>query len=101
MGNSNSNNIKYDLKVIFYGNTPRSIIRDIEQNNEYSLVQNDYYFLQKYKWYMYLKLNNRPILSIDNIEHIIGNNVPGTSNVPFKKNVGLSFKSIIDTILSK
>ena len=34
MGNSNSTNIKYDLKVIFYGNTPRSIIRDIEQNNK-------------------------------------------------------------------
>ena len=98
MGNSNSNNIKYDLKVIFYGNTPRSIIRDIEQNNEYLLVKNEYYFLQKYKWYMYLKLNNQPISSIDNIEHIIGNKVPGTSNVPFKKNVVLSFKSIIESM---
>ena len=98
MGNSNSTNIKYDLKVIFYGNTPRSIIRDIEQNNEYLLVKNEYYFLQKYKWYMYLKLNNQPISSIDNIEHIIGNKVPGPSNVPFKKNVVLSFKSIIESM---
>ena len=98
MGNSNSTNIKYDLKVIFYGNTPRNIITDIEQNNEYSLEQNEYYFLQKYKWYIYLKLDNHPISTIDNIENIIRNKAPSTQYKTFKKNVVLSFKSNIESM---
>ena len=98
MGNSNSTNIKYDLKVIFYGNTPRSIIRDIEQNDEYTLVQNEYYFLNKYKWYMYLKLNNQPISSIDNIDFIIKNKVPSNPPITFKKNVVLSFVSTTESM---
>ena len=98
MGNSNSTNIKYDLKVIFYGNTPRNIITDIEQNNEYSLEQNEYYFLQKYKWYIYLKLDNHPISTIDNIENIIRDKAPSTQYKTFKKNVVLCFKSNIESM---
>ena len=98
MGNSNQASIKYDLKVIFYGNTPRSIVTDIEQNNEYLFVQNEYYFLKKYKWYMYLKLNNHPISTTDNIEDIIRNKDPSTSNAIFRKNVVLSFKSTIESM---
>ena len=98
MGSLNPSNIKYDLKVIFYGNTPRNIIRDITQNNEYSLDPNGYYFLQKYKWYLYLNLNNQPISTTDNIEYIIRNKAPNSTNKPFKKNVVLSFKSTIESM---
>ena len=98
MGNSNSTHIKYDLKVIFYGNTPRSIIRDIEQNDEYTLVQDEYYILNKYKWYMYLKLNNQPISSTDNIDFIIKNKVPSNPPITFKKNVVLSFVSTTESM---
>ena len=98
MGNSNSTNIKYDLKVIFYGNAPRNILTDIEQNNEYSLEQNEYYFLKKYKWYMYLQLDNHPISTIDNIENIIRKKAPSISQKTFKKNVVLSFKSTSESM---
>lgn len=41
MGNTNSTCIKYDLRVIFYGNIPQRIITNIEQNREISRIDND------------------------------------------------------------
>ena len=48
------------------------------------------------------KFDNHPISTIiDNIEDIIRNKEPGTSNITFKKNGVLSFKSFKSTIESK
>ena len=47
------------------------------------------------------KFDNHPISTINNIEDIIRNKEPSTSNVTFKKNGVLSFKSFKSTIESK
>ena len=93
---SNKINIKYDLKVIFYGNIPQRIMRDIEHNTEIFLINNEYFFLRKYKWYMYLRLNNQRINTIDNINYIINNKPPSEINPPivFQKNVLLCYTNI-------
>ena len=73
MGNTQSRNIKYDLKVIFFGNVPQRIITNIEQNNAQieEHIENGYFLLKKYKWYMYLRLNNQRITTINNIQYIL------------------------------
>ena len=95
MGNTNSTFIKYDQRVIFYGNIPQRIITNIEQNREISRIDNDYFFLKKYKWHMYLGLNNQRIRTVNNIEYIINKKPPSTINPPivYKKNVLLCFVS--------
>ena len=87
MGNKTFGNIKYDLKVIFFGNIPRMVKRNIENNTEITLLNNDYYFFRKYKWYMYLRLNNHEITNLNDIKYIIENKPPSTANPPiiFKK----------------
>ena len=89
----NSHKIKYDLKAIFYGNTPREIVRNIESSEEIRNINNEYYFYEKYKWYMYLKLNNQRISTINQLANIIKNKPPSTMFPPkiFKKNVILCF----------
>ena len=46
---SKQTNIKYDLKVIFYGNIPQKILQDIGQNTEISYINNEYFLLRKYE----------------------------------------------------
>ena len=98
MGNSKSKDIKFDLKAIFYGNVPEEIIADIEQNETYSFNPRGYYFFEKYKWYIYLKLNGQPISTIDNIDTIIKTKFPSVHPKVFKKNVLLSFVSTIKSM---
>jgi len=98
MGNSQSKDIKFDLKAIFYGNVPEEIIADIEQNETYSFNPRGYYFFEKYKWYIYLKLNGQPISTIDNIDTIIKTKFPSVHPKVFKKNVLLSFVSTIKSM---
>ena len=98
MGNSQSKDIKFDLKAIFYGNIPEEIIADIEQNETYSFNPRGYYFFEKYKWYIYLKLNGQPISTIDNIDTIIKTKFPSVHPKVFKKNVLLSFVSTIKSM---
>ena len=90
---SDSNKIKYDLKVIFYGNTPREIIHDLDQNREISLEYNDYYYYKKYNWYIYLTINNQRITTINRIKSIIENKPPSRLNpsLIFRKNVIINF----------
>ena len=98
MGNSQSKDIKFDLKAIFYGNVPEEIIADIEQNETYSFNPRGYYFFEKYKWYIYLKLNGQPISTIDNIDTIIKTKFPSVHPKVFKKNVLLNFVSTIKSM---
>ena len=100
MGNNTFGKIKYDLKVIFYGNIPREVKRNIENNTEMRLINNDYYFFEKYKWYLYLRLNNHEIINVNDIQFIIKNKLPSTVNPPkfFKKNVIICFVSTLDAI---
>ena len=46
MGNTNSTCIKYDLRVIFYGNIPQRIITNIEQNRAQiqEQIEDGYFF---------------------------------------------------------
>ena len=90
---SDSNKIKYDLKIIFYGNTPREIIHDFEQNREILLINNDYYYYNKYNWYIYLTINNQRINTINRIKYIIENKPPSRINpsLIFRKNVIINF----------
>ena len=100
MGNKNSKIIKYDLKVIFYGNIPNEITRNIENNQEISNINNEYFYYEKYKWYIYLRLNNNRISTINDIENIIKNKLPSQINPRkiFKKNVIISFSPIEQAI---
>ena len=93
---NNQTNIKYDLKVIFYGNIPQNISQDIRQNTEISNINNEYFLLRKYEWYMYLRLNNQRITSINNIDYIIKNKPPSRINPPivFQKNVLVCYSNI-------
>jgi hypothetical protein len=45
MGNRSSH-IKYDLRIIFYGNTPQEIVQRITENNEISNRNNEYFFIK-------------------------------------------------------
>ena len=100
MGNKTFGNIKYDLKVLFFGNIPREIKRNIENNTEIRLLNNNYYFFEKYKWYLYLRLNNHEITNTNDIKYIIENKPPSTVNpsIIFKKNVIMCFVSTLNAI---
>ena len=100
MGNDsiNSNHIKYDLRIIFYGNTPQEIIQRFTENNEISNINNRYYLYPKYNWYMFFSIDNRRISSINDIENIIKNMVPNKNRLIFKKNVIVCFVQLNEAI---
>ena len=101
MGNDsiNSNHIKYDLRIIFYGNTPQEIAQRITLNNEIWNINNNEYFLYKrYNWYMFFSINNRRISSINDIENIINNMKPNNNRIIFKKNVIVYFVQLNEAI---
>ena len=97
MGNRSSY-IKYDLRIIFYGNTPREIVQRITENNEISNINNEYFFYQKYKWYMFFRIMNRDISSINDIENIINNKMPNRGRIIFKKNVIVCSVRLLEAI---
>lgn len=97
MGN-NLSKIKYDLRIIFYGNIPREISERITENNQISNINNEYFLYEKYNWYMFLGINNRNISSINDIENIINNNMPNRNRIIFKKNVIVGFVQLLEAI---
>lgn len=97
MGNKLSK-IKYDLRIIFYGNIPREISERITENNQISNINNEYFLYEKYNWYMFLGINNRNISSINDIENIINNNMPNRNRIIFKKNVIVGFVQLLEAI---
>ena len=97
MGNQSSN-IKYDLRVIFYGNTPREIVQRISTNNQISNRNNEYFFYEKYNWYIFLRRMNSNISTINDIEYIIKNSMPNRNRIIFKKNVIVCFVQFLEAI---
>ena len=96
MGNDScSRKIQYDLRVIFYGNTPQEIIDGISSNREISNVNNRYFFYEKYKWYFYLKYQNRNITSKEDIQNIIEHEGPSKN---YRKNVIICFSQLSKAI---
>jgi len=95
---SSSSHIKYDLRIIFYGNTPREIVQSITANNEISNINNEYFLYQKYNWYMFFKIMNRNISSINDIDSIINNSMPNRNRIIFKKNVIVCFVQLLEAI---
>ena len=95
MGNRSSH-IKYDLRIIFYGNTPQEIVQRITENNEISNRNNEYFFYQKYNWYMFFRIMNRNISSINDIDNIINNKMPNRNRIIFKKNVIVCFVNLLE-----
>ena len=95
---SSSSHIKYDLRIIFYGNTPREIVQSITANNEISNINNEYFLYQKYNWYMFFKIMNRNISSINDIDSIINNSMPNINRIIFKKNVIVCFVQLLEAI---
>ena len=90
MGNKPSN-IKYDLRIIFYGNTPQEVAERITANNEISNINNEYFLYEKYNWYIFLRIMNRNISSANDIEIIINNKMPNRNGLIFRKNVVVCF----------
>ena len=82
MGNCSSD-IKYDLRIIFYGNTPPEIVKRITVNNEISNINDEYFFYQKYNWYMFFKIMNKNISSINDIDYIINKKMPNRNRIIF------------------
>lgn len=97
MGNSTSH-IKYDLRIIFYGNTPQEIVQRITENNEISNRNDEYFFYQKYNWYMFFRIMNENISSVNDIEYIINNMVPNRNRIIFKKNIIVCFVRLLEAI---
>ena len=90
MGNKPSN-IKYDLRIIFYGNTPQAVAERITANNLISNINNEYFLYEKYNWYIFLRIMNRNISSANDIEIIINNKMPNRNGLIFRKNVVVCF----------
>ncbi len=97
MGNESSN-IKYDLRIIFYGNTSQEIIQIITANNEISNINNEYFLYPRYNWYMFFRIQNRNISSINDIDNIINNKMPNRNRRIFKKNVIVCSVRLLEAI---
>lgn len=97
MGNESSN-IKYDLRIIFYGNTSQEIIQIITANNEISNINNEYFLYPRYNWYMFFRTENRNISSINDIDNIINNRMPNRNRRIFKKNVIVCSVRLLEAI---
>ena len=97
MGNKSSN-IKYDLRIIFYGNTPQEIVERITANNQISNINNEYFLYERYKWYIFLRIENRNISSVNDIENIINNKMPNRNRIIFRKNVIVCFVQLLQAI---
>ena len=99
MGISKSSNInnKYGLRIIFYGETPQEIVQRFTENNE---IENkiNYHFYKEKNWYMFFRINNRNISSINDIENIITNMMPNENKKIFKKNVIICFVQLLEAI---
>ena len=97
MGNKSSN-IKYDLRIIFYGNTPQEIVERITANNQISNINNEYFLYERYKWSIFLRIENRNISSVNDIENIINNKMPNRNRIIFRKNVIVCFVQLLQAI---
>ena len=97
MGIFKSSHIKYDLRIIFYGETPQEIVQRFTENNE---IENKiyYHFYKQFNWYMFFRINNRNISSINDIENIITNMMPKENRKIFKKNVIICFVQLLEAI---